>query len=193
MRRRTAHAAFALASLAAAGVLAWELVALERAETINRALASVSGTRTGGAEGSGSDASVALPPDAAPRVQLARASAAAVRGDVETAERVFASLAREHAGTPLAEAARFALANRYLREGRRGELDPRRAAPLLELAKQRYRDILAERPDDWDVRYNLERALRLAPESAGATREDADDPVKSVDVVVPGFETKDLP
>ena len=38
------------------------------------------------------------------------------------------------------------------------------ALPLIELAKQRYRDALRDRPDDWDARYNLERALWLAPE-----------------------------
>ena len=38
--------------------------------------------------------------------------------------------------------------------------------PLIELAKQSYRDLLRENPGDWDARYNLERALRLAPEVA---------------------------
>ena len=37
---------------------------------------------------------------------------------------------------------------------------------MLELAKQRYRDLLRLRPGDWDARYNLERALRLAPEDS---------------------------
>ena len=37
--------------------------------------------------------------------------------------------------------------------------------PLVELAKQSYRDLLRETPGDWDARYNLERALYLAPES----------------------------
>ena len=38
--------------------------------------------------------------------------------------------------------------------------------PLIELAKQSYRDLLREDPGDWDARYNLERALWLAPEVA---------------------------
>ena len=37
--------------------------------------------------------------------------------------------------------------------------------PLLELAKQGYRDVLRDDPQQWDARYNLERALRLAPEA----------------------------
>ena len=187
MRRRTVHAAFALSALAAAGALGWQLLALERARDVNRSLAAVLDAPAAGAD------EAPVPPDEAPRVRLARASAFAARGDVEAAERLFTSLAREHAGTPLGDAARLGLANRYLREGMREELDPRRAAPLLELAKQRYRDLLRERPGDWDARYNLERALRLAPENEDAAGEDADDPVKSVNVVVPGFTPKDLP
>ena len=35
---------------------------------------------------------------------------------------------------------------------------------MIELAKQNYRQVLHEDPDDWDARYNLERALWLAPE-----------------------------
>ena len=37
--------------------------------------------------------------------------------------------------------------------------------PLIELAKQSYRDLLRETPADWDARYNLERALYLSPET----------------------------
>jgi mxaK protein len=36
---------------------------------------------------------------------------------------------------------------------------------LVELAKRNYRILLREAPGDWDARYNLERALWLAPES----------------------------
>jgi mxaK protein len=43
---------------------------------------------------------------------------------------------------------------------------------LVELAKRNYRLLLRETPADWDARYNLERALWLAPESA---QEIADD------------------
>jgi mxaK protein len=39
-----------------------------------------------------------------------------------------------------------------------------RGYTLVELAKQRYREVLRERPDDWDARHNLEHALRLSPE-----------------------------
>jgi mxaK protein len=39
-----------------------------------------------------------------------------------------------------------------------------RSLPLIELAKQRYRDVLRAEPNHWDARYNLSRALQLAPE-----------------------------
>jgi mxaK protein len=42
--------------------------------------------------------------------------------------------------------------------------DEAQSLPLIELAKQSYRDELRRNPNDWDARYNLERALRLAPE-----------------------------
>jgi len=48
-----------------------------------------------------------------------------------------------------------------LREGRDAAV---RALPLIELAKQSYRSVLRRDPQSWDARYNLERALWLAPE-----------------------------
>jgi mxaK protein len=45
-----------------------------------------------------------------------------------------------------------------------GLTDEEHSLPLMELAKQSYRDELRRDPGDWDARYNLERALRLAPE-----------------------------
>ena len=47
------------------------------------------------------------------------------------------------------------------------------ALPLVELAKQSYRDVLRDNPADWDAKYNLERALWLAPEVDEALAEDS--------------------
>jgi mxaK protein len=44
------------------------------------------------------------------------------------------------------------------------------ARPLLELAKETYREALRLDPGQWDARYNLERALRLAPEQEDAPK-----------------------
>ena len=41
--------------------------------------------------------------------------------------------------------------------------DSARAVPLIELAKGIYRGLLREEPADWDLRYNLERAVRICP------------------------------
>lgn len=59
----------------------------------------------------------------------------------------------------------YDLGNLHLRQALRvGLQDESQSLPLLELAKQSYRDVLRRDPNDWDARYNLERTLRLAPE-----------------------------
>lgn len=62
--------------------------------------------------------------------------------------------------------ARYDTANLYMRQAQeemaRGE--PGRAVPLIELAKGIYRGLLKDDPSQWDLRYNLERAVRLLPE-----------------------------
>lgn len=67
-------------------------------------------------------------------------------------------------------AARYNSANLHLREAMRlresgNAAEMTQSMPLLELAKQGYRDVLRDDPQQWDARYNLERALRLAPEA----------------------------
>jgi mxaK protein len=47
------------------------------------------------------------------------------------------------------------------------------SVPFLELAKLAYREVLRDEPQHWDARYNLERALRLAPEHEQGNTEDA--------------------
>lgn len=67
----------------------------------------------------------------------------------------------------LAADARYNSANIYLRWALdlRSQEGEHQALPLIELAKQGYRDLLRKRHNDWDARYNLERALRLVSES----------------------------
>ncbi len=128
-----------------------------------------------------------------PEARLAWANALSETGNFEAAESVFSELIRKHNFDATGQAARFNLANAYLRQGMRSELPASQARPMLELAKLRYRDLLRHEPGDWDARYNLERALRLAPERAEILAHDKGDPIKSVRVVVPGFSDKDLP
>lgn len=66
----------------------------------------------------------------------------------------------------LKTSARYNSANILLRQAielAKAEGD-QRALPIFELAKESYRAILRREPHHWDARYNLERALRLAPE-----------------------------
>jgi mxaK protein len=72
--------------------------------------------------------------------------------------------------------------------------DPGGALPLVELAKQSYRDALRAEPFDWDARYNLERALALAPEADDANSDDTEPPAnKERTVTTAKVGRKDLP
>ena len=195
MRRRTAHALFGAAALALAGFAASRWVELERLERTERAVAraaAIDGAAEGAGDGtSGGTGDGDTSADGAPRARLARALALSAARDLDAAEPLLAALAEEPG--PVGRDARYALANAYLREGVRPEADPVRARAWLELAKQRYRDALRLAPDDADARYNLERALRRAPEGDDVRLVDVDDPTKSVDVIFPDFAPTDLP
>jgi mxaK protein len=69
----------------------------------------------------------------------------------------------------LGTAARFNSANLLLRQagavGAGLQTGPaNQALPLIELAKEQYRELLRRDPGFWDARYNLERAQRLLPD-----------------------------
>lgn len=71
----------------------------------------------------------------------------------------------------------YDLGNLHLRQAvQYGLADQAQSLPLIELAKQSYRDLLRRNPTDWDARYNLERALRLAPEDDDDAGEDTGPP-----------------
>jgi mxaK protein len=68
----------------------------------------------------------------------------------------------------LGQAARYNSANVLLRQAMRlrDSGQPGQAVPLIELAKETYRELLRDEPTHWDARYNLERAQRLLPDAA---------------------------
>jgi mxaK protein len=71
----------------------------------------------------------------------------------------------------------YDLGNLHLHQALQAGLsDEAQSLPLIELAKQSYRDLLRKDPNDWDARYNLERALRLAPENDDDADEDTGPP-----------------
>ena len=76
---------------------------------------------------------------------------------------------------------RFNLANLYLERAAEleanDEIQP--AMSLVELAKQNYREILADDSDHWDARYNLSRALEFLPDVAAVDYEDEFNPERS--------------
>ena len=163
MRRRIAHALFGAATCAALALAGVDLRRLLQAERIDAAIA-----RAGAPERA--DASV-------PEARFAQARALAASAAFEPAVTAHKALVRE-APPRLRRLAQYDLGNLYLREAvRHGPADAAQQMPLVELAKQSYRDLLRDDPGDWDARYNLELALRLSPE---AEEESADDAEPSV-------------
>ena len=61
----------------------------------------------------------------------------------------------------------FNLATLYLeRAMASGRHDRDVSLPLIELAKESFRELLRIDSSDWDAKYNLELAIRLSPEAA---------------------------
>lgn len=180
MRRRTGHAIFAAASLALAALLAAQWLKLAQAERVNRAIA------------------LAAQPGAAdrdlPQARYAQALALARAGRYEEALAAQKAFVQTEHGA-LRHAMQYDLGNLHLREAmRKGTADLDAALPLVELAKQSYRDVLRADPDDWDARYNLERALALAPEADDEGAQTAEPPAnKERTVTTAHVGRKDLP
>lgn len=163
MKRRVVHLVFALASVALAVPLVLQAMRLQRAVRINQAIAQA-------ADPSGQPGDFA-------EARFAHALALARTGGYEAALAAHKALVQGEHG-PLRTAALYNLGNLHLRQAlRNGPAAAVEALPLVELAKQSYRDALRADPADWDARYNLERALVLAPEIDAEASEDQEPPV----------------
>ena len=110
-------------------------------------------------------------PDEAPgqprELQFARAALASVAPAASGAEEDVLNRYRAlQDDTPLGQAARFNTANALMRQAItvRASPQPGLAIPLIELAKENYRELLRNDPSNWGARYNLERAQRLLPD-----------------------------
>ena len=89
--------------------------------------------------------------------------------ELATADQLEPALARYRAlysQPALASAARYNSANLLLRQALvlRDADAAGQALPLIELAKQGYREVLRAHPEQWDARYNFERAQRAQPD-----------------------------
>jgi mxaK protein len=67
--------------------------------------------------------------------------------------------------TKLKVSAHYNRGNINLRKAQTLQADDPKTIPLVELAKQDYRTALLLTPELWDVRYNLELALNMVPET----------------------------
>lgn len=159
-------------------------VLLQRADSINEAIAA-------------SDRWVARAPGDPTsldrRIVLAQAAALSRTGNTDAALRSFNALIAPGLVDDVARAALFDSGNLYLRQGLRASGNPAVFMPMLESAKQRYRDLLRADPSDWDARFNLERALRAAPEDAEAFEQPDDRPLDRPPNKMPELLAPDLP
>lgn len=118
-----------------------------------------------------------------PYLVFAGAARAGTDGDYLRALTLYKQVANE-APPGLRIAARYNSANLHLREALRLRDSDNfslmtQVLPLLELAKAGYREVLRDDPQHWDARYNLERALRLAPEGDEADEGTAPRPLEA--------------
>jgi mxaK protein len=171
MRRRTVHACFAVAAVVCGAMAIWSAVHLQQAERVNAAIAG--GRASGSGSGSDSGSNSALP-----QARLAQALTLARAGQFTPALKMYKSLLETSDEVRLP--ALYNLGNLNMREAlKNGQGEAQRYLPLIELAKQSYRDELRSYPGDWDARYNLERALWLSPEYDDPMLQRSQTPVRS--------------
>lgn len=219
MKRLSVHAVFGLLVAAAAATAAVQGLRLQQARQLNAAIEAASqapvaqAAAASPAPASGASAPTAAAEPAAdqvardaPReVRLARATALAQAGAYDVAFKAYSGLIEPGRVDALGRHALYNLGNMVLRQGlglapAGGEgaapaaaRSPAETGPLIELAKQRYRDLLRADPGDWDARYNLERALRAAPEEQAEAVEETNTPVERRQVMLRGLTPGDLP
>lgn len=120
------------------------------------------------------DARENLPPEA----EFALANQWAREGQLEKALGLLKKI-EEDVHHPYSREAAYNAATLYLKkaiEGGGPAANPQ-LVPLVELAKEGLRSVLRRNPEDWDARYNLERALALLPENEDEDNEGGAPPI----------------
>ena len=159
MKRAYGHFAFGAVTVALGLMTTVDFVRLKHAQTVNAAVAGVT----------------ASPGEASAEARVVHAVALA-KVDYDGALAAYKAIIQGRR-EDLRRIALYDLGNLHLRQALQvGLEDEGQSLPLLELAKQSYRDLLRRDPTDWDARYNLERALRLAPEDDDDADEDTGPP-----------------
>lgn len=168
MKRRLVHCAFGTTAALCAGFAAYQGLRLHRGNQINMEIVS--------ARASDFDASI-------PEARFAHALALGRAGKSEAALKEYKTLIQGDR-RDLKRRSLYNLGNLHLRNALASGPDAAiNSLPLIELAKQSYRDLLRDDPTDWDARYNLERALWLAPEIEQEVTNDEDPPEKEENVM----------
>jgi len=149
VNRSIVHCTFAAVALACGSMVVYHALRLDQIKRTNAAIANAHISDFGAT---------------VPEASFARALALARDGESEAAVKAYKALI-EGSRRDLSQAARYNLGNLYMRDALKdGASEAFRSLPLIELAKQRYRDVVRNEPAHWDARYNLSRALQLAPE-----------------------------
>lgn len=185
MRRAFFHLAFGTLAFCFAGIAMYDWSTLRYERSVAQAVAVAAAVGGNRPEMKGKV-------DGAAEVRLARAVSLSKAGDYVGAQRLYDVLVTDDNDKTIQTAALFDLGNMHLREATRsGAPTSIQSLPMLEQAKERYRSVLRIAPEDWDARYNLERALWLAPEAATDSNEP--DIKKQRNVKVRGAQSEDLP
>jgi len=183
MRRVHGHLVFGTLAVVLGLVTATEALRLRHAQTVNAAVAAwtvpashlASPARVTTPVSRSPSTIPTTPANALPEARLARAVTLA-KVDYDGALGAYKAIIQANR-EDLRRIALYDLGNLHLRQALQVGLDDEaQSLPLLELAKQSYRDLLRRDPNDWDARYNLERTLRLAPESDDDLDEDTGPP-----------------
>lgn len=105
-----------------------------------------------------------------PAAMLADANRLSAEGDDQALELLTQLLGQSDG--EIQQISRFNRANVNFRKALEMDEDDSQMIPLVELAKQDYRDVLINDPAFWPARFNLELALRSVPEDPTVVEEE---------------------